>query len=608
MSHERSAERRTALTLAVGAALAGAIVFATAVSTAGARPGAAGGTAASSLPAPCKLLTRSEANVLAGIKLQPPLASGASCTFNPYPTGPVAQVFIFVDSSLPMTVQIDRKLGHKFRSVPRLGDQALEEMGYIFVRKGTVWILLHVIAPDLWPAPRKRLERAAAIAISRVKPSPRRAAAVRSPAAVSHDPPAGGGRERWTGSERRYGGSITNYAGVVYQPGVVLIGGGANAIRAESPDGLTWTIDGNAAGATDLRVGKIMLATTFAAGRVLKLTHVGPDLRVVLGPVALTDVVRDGDFESSAPISLAKPLLYKTTLPTKPPKPHRRTQSASAAPDASAFSTTPICCEGGMGVHIGYANSAGRLSATVQLYMQRPTVTFRIRIGGGHLLDAALKLHGAGGLRYDAWGATLNGSGDVRSGPIAVPVSFTIPLAGPLAITITQSFDVSMQFSGRATVRTHGDYQIRGTLGFSTGSAGATRDKVDMETRTPITENTLSLGVGANAISLGWALRATVGIGGGGFSAGAWADLRSGLALAADGSNLMSLELGCSTAALDVTSKYGVGYTIPEFVRSIVNTFLGVVGAKPIAASGGPSWGPFTLWHPPTAHWCPPRK
>ena len=47
-----------------------------------------------------------------------------------------------------------------------------------------------------------------------------------------------------------------------------------------------------------------------------------------------------------------------------------------------------------------------------------------------------------------------------QSGPIAVPGSFSIPLVGPLAITFTQSFDVSMQFAGRATVKAVGDYRL----------------------------------------------------------------------------------------------------------------------------------------------------
>jgi hypothetical protein len=587
-----------------------AALIALALSTASSS-GAASSIATLPLPDPCKLLTRTEAQALAGVKLQRPSDFGSSCTYNGYPTGPTAQVAIYVESTVPRTLRIDRLLHHKIWSVPRLGDQALEEEWHIFVREGKVWITINLVRTEAWPAYRKKLERAAAIAISRVKTTTRRAAAVRTTSAVSREPPASGGRERWSGKERLYGGSITHYAGVAYQPGVVVIGGGANAIRAQSADGLTWTIDGNAPGAADLRVGKIMLATTFAAGRVLKLSRVGSNLRVVLGPAALTDIIRDGTFESNAPIPLAKPLVYKTTLPTKPRKPHRKTQNLSAAADLpNAFSSsTPFFSERGIGVSILYDNGAtGRLAATVQLYMGRPTVSFRIRISGGRLVEARLQLHGAGGLRYEIFGATLESSGNVKSGPIAVPGAFTIPLAGPFAITLTQSFNVSMQFSGRATVRTAGDYLIHGTLGFGYGSGSATPEKAGMVTRTPISQNTLSLGVGVNAFSIGWAVRATVGVGAVGFSAGGWAELKSGVALAADGSGIESLKLGCATVAVDVNSHFGVGYTIPDYVQSVVNSVLRVLGAQPIAASGGPSWGPFTVFHPPQAQWCPPRK
>src|SRR5438477_126002 len=77
------------------------------------------------------------------------------------------------------------------------------------------------------------------------------------PGVVGHVPAGGGSNPRWKGSQRRFGGSVTTYKGVVYQPNVVVIGGGASAIRAESPDGLTWTLAGSAPGVSDLRVGKI---------------------------------------------------------------------------------------------------------------------------------------------------------------------------------------------------------------------------------------------------------------------------------------------------------------------------------------------------------------
>ena len=49
-----------------------------------------------------------------------------------------------------------------------------------------------------------------------------------------------------SGQELRYGAGAVPTAGIVYQPDVVVIGGGASAVRAVSGSGLTWTIDSNA--------------------------------------------------------------------------------------------------------------------------------------------------------------------------------------------------------------------------------------------------------------------------------------------------------------------------------------------------------------------------
>jgi len=84
---------------------------------------------------------------------------------------------------------------------------------------------------------------------------------------------------------------------VRYQPDVVMIGGGASAVRGVSDDGLTWTIDGSAKGAQDLSVGKIMFATSRAVGRVLAIEPRGKDLAVKLGPVTLTQIIRDAKID-----------------------------------------------------------------------------------------------------------------------------------------------------------------------------------------------------------------------------------------------------------------------------------------------------------------------
>ena len=79
-----------------------------------------------------------------------------------------------------------------------------------------------------------------------------------------------------------------------FQPDVRIVGGGAAAIRSVSEDGLTWIIDGSAAGVRELARGHVMFATSRAVGRVLDVRPAGSDVAVTLAPVSITEVIRDG--------------------------------------------------------------------------------------------------------------------------------------------------------------------------------------------------------------------------------------------------------------------------------------------------------------------------
>ena len=116
--------------------------------------------------------------------------------------------------------------------------------------------------PFCWPASPARARRR----------STRSSSGGGSPVTIS-------GTRSLSGNELTYGPSVTAIPGAVYQSDVVMIGGGANAIRGADSTGLVWTVDGNAPGASQLAVGKVMAATSFATGRVLKLAHIGSDAR-----------------------------------------------------------------------------------------------------------------------------------------------------------------------------------------------------------------------------------------------------------------------------------------------------------------------------------------
>ncbi|MGX4694649.1 hypothetical protein [Streptomyces sp. JNUCC 63] len=90
-----------------------------------------------------------------------------------------------------------------------------------------------------------------------------------------------------------YGTGPVRDPSVAYQPDVVIVEGGPRAIRGASSDGLTWTIDGSARGAQDVRPGKVLYATSRAVGRVQEVRRVHGDVVATLGPVEFTEVFRD---------------------------------------------------------------------------------------------------------------------------------------------------------------------------------------------------------------------------------------------------------------------------------------------------------------------------
>jgi len=117
------------------------------------------------------------------------------------------------------------------------------------------------------------------------------------------------------GNELKYGASPEQNSSISYQPDVVFVGG-ADSIKSVSANGLIWTISGTAPNVDKLLPGKILFASSLGVGRVLAVSQHGADKQVVLGPVNITDVVRDGNFSSSAPVPLKSFEAY--TVPSEP--------------------------------------------------------------------------------------------------------------------------------------------------------------------------------------------------------------------------------------------------------------------------------------------------
>lgn len=101
---------------------------------------------------PCALITRDEADALAGVKVLDPQPAGnppSRCVWPTPVTGAVGQVEIEVGDGARKAYDIDATvLHHDFTPVARLGDEAYMEDKAIFFRAGDTWVEINVVRLD----------------------------------------------------------------------------------------------------------------------------------------------------------------------------------------------------------------------------------------------------------------------------------------------------------------------------------------------------------------------------------------------------------------------------------------------------------------------------
>ncbi len=446
------------------------------------------------------------------------------------------------------------------------------------------------------------------------------------------------------GNQLVYGVSAARDRAITYQPDVVFLDGGADSVKAVSADGMSWTISASAKNVDQLQVGKIMVATNYGVGRILAVAASGADKRVALGPVSLTDIIKDGTLASAQPIALAGFNAYDVSgqpglitdlagattssattssanMVSLPPArfmaytgatPERAMLPAAPAPGNLPAATPTIpdsvvgdyhlqssCCSS-VGVHVYYEKNGGKVSASVHLRFDRPTVDFSIVVRGGQVKSANVSLHGAAGLSFDITAATLNGRGNFKGPRVELPVDIQIPIAAgpiPMTIGVQQIFSMGLALSGRAEMSADGEYTVGGSLGFSYANGAPKFDQPKIGVKKSILEGMGALSVGPSGLDLAYALKLSIGVGTIGFTVGAWYQVAASLALTASGAPGLAL-VNCKSAALTLTSRYGIGYNIPDLVASAVNALLSAIytNPKPIKASGGPEWGPDELF------------
>ncbi len=101
----------------------------------------------------CQLVTKAKAEAMMGTKLQEGVpvnnSDGTTCTYSGDPSGPTAQVEVYVGDGAKKFYDDDNDvLHHPFTDVPDIGDEAHQEEYTLFFRKGTIWVVLHLVSLD----------------------------------------------------------------------------------------------------------------------------------------------------------------------------------------------------------------------------------------------------------------------------------------------------------------------------------------------------------------------------------------------------------------------------------------------------------------------------
>ena len=439
-------------------------------------------------------------------------------------------------------------------------------------------------------------------------------------------PRSGPGRQlkksEMSAAEVKYGMAPTPDPSVTYQPNVVIVGGGAAAVRALSSTGLTWTIDASAPRASELAEGKIVFLTNRAVGRVLGLHREGGNLSVTLGPVLITDVVRDCDIHPGPiPIDFGEAIPYEAT--DLPGRVIPASGSAEARPSGGQevavpvaymiqpeapppakdvsnlvnFKVVPTASSAGIGVR-GTSDGGGlKMTFEAFVHLDRPTLTPVLKITDGNLRQATLELSGAAGLTmmFKA-GTDVGMKANVKGRLQAVP-DFSVPIAGPLplALTVRQQLLIGTALGVRdATLSATGDYTFSGSfkIGYDGkswglfGPSGFTAKQSIMKTADGIS-------IAPSGLDLTHQMRVVFGVGAFGLATGPYFALNSSAGLF-KGSDLGMIQ--CKEATIVVGMSGGIGYLIPKPITDAINFVLGTLHIRyQVDSFGGVESKPMTI-------------
>jgi hypothetical protein len=415
-------------------------------------------------------------------------------------------------------------------------------------------------------------------------------------------------RSEMSAAELKFGIAPVPDRSVVYQPNVIVVGGGAEAIRSMSSNGLTWTIDASAPRADELAEGKIMFMTDLAAGRVLGVQKDGNDLAVTLGPVNITDLIRTCDinpgpipidFNDAIPFTV--PDLPGRLIPTKRSaglRPRDDTgrvlpaaywidqdappASVPPAKDVSSlnfqFKLEPYVSNKGFGVRGTTDRNGMKVAIEAAVFVDNPTLVPILHLDDTTLVGGSVKLTGAAGLRvkFDTGtdvGLKANLHGWVQGVPDFVLHLATVP---PIAVTVRQMLTLDTSLGVRnTTLSATGEYSFGGSFMVDySNNKWTVGGPIGFNQKQSILGSSTGASLGASGINLTHEMKIIAGIGAGGFAAGPYFALITAVGLF-KGPDISAIE--CRQSTIVITMTGGIGYLIPKPIADAINFILGAL-------------------------------
>jgi hypothetical protein len=410
-----------------------------------------------------------------------------------------------------------------------------------------------------------------------------------------------------TAAERLYGIGPVPDPSVTYQPDVIFVARGADAVRGIGDDPLEWLLDAAAIRRDDVQPGTLLFVTGRVVGRVLRVRELDGTLAVMLGPFELTDLIREAHVSVDQPIDFAQAIAYRAPLlpgasSEVPPIAHRLQAPAfvwknvvSVPAPATRLRGLQTAGPGLVGARALADGGGLKLLADAALHVATPRVRFNLEIQPpGKIKRAELVLSGAAGVLIGFEAGSETGTSANINERVEIPADISIPMIGgglPLSVMVRQIMVVKTAFGGQGYLRARGNYAFGGSLGigfvdgvFGVGSPNS------FTTTESLVQSIDGSSLGVSGAVLTYQFKIIGGLGAGGFAVGPYVAFYTTAGVYRHADTDLLLRCKGATLVFDLTA--GVGYAMPTAVADVVNFFLRAIKVRQIRADGGVQFSP----------------